>query len=166
MVTITPIAGSPDPALVAADLRDLADLIEHDGDGFLAAVLAQLFRRNAVWPAHSVDHTERAGQERAVMAEAIRRFKTIASGPVEKEYRDGGAGYFDATVPLTGLRIVLTDLREQVCTRVVTGLEIVTEEVPDPEYVAAAPKVTVTREVESVEWQCGSLMATAEAVAR
>lgn len=166
MTIIKPIAGSPDPALVAQDLRALADLIEHDGDGFVAAFLVQLFKHH-VWPAHGVDYLERGGQERAVMAEAIRRLKMIASGPVAKDYREykgSSDSYFDATIPLQAVSIRLTDLRNLVCERVVTGVETVTEEIPDPEYIAAAPKITQTREVEQVEWQCGPIMGDAEAV--
>lgn len=154
---IAPIPGSPAPAAVAADLRALADLVENDE--FVAAMLAQAISRASIWPNHATHH-EHEDQGAQVMAEAIRRFKPVASTPIRKGYRDGGDGYFDAFVPLTALTIRLTDLREVVCERVVTGVETVTEVVPDPEYIAAAPRVTVTREVESVEWQCGSLMAS------
>lgn len=158
MTIIKLITGSPDPALVAQDLRAIADLVERDQ--FLAAIVAQYFKQ-AVWPAHSVHYEDR--DERATMAEAIRRFKPIATGPIGKDYRDSGAGYFDATIPLNALRIKLTDLREQVCTRVVTGVETVIEEVPDPEYLAKAPTIKQTRDVETFEWKCESLMAPAGA---
>ncbi|WP_405490372.1 hypothetical protein [Nocardia sp. NBC_00511] len=101
---------APDQALVARDLRALADLIENDSDGFTAAIVAQLFK-DCAWPAHSVHYQARDGRTREIMAEAIRRFKTIASGPVAKDYRDAGDGYFDATIPLSALQIALTDLR-------------------------------------------------------
>lgn len=164
MSTVTPLAGSPDAALVAEDLRALADLVENDGDGFLAALIRQLFAKSAVWPLHSVAYDDRDDSGREVMAETIRRFKAIATAPVRKEYEDGGDGYFNATIPLRALRIKLTDLRARVCERVVTGTTTVTEEIPDPEYVAAAPKVAVTRTVESVEWKCVPILADAEAV--
>ncbi len=48
--------------------------------------------------------------------------------------------------------------RAKVCERVVTGTREVTEEVPDPD----APKVTVTRVVEDVEWRCSSILAAGE----
>jgi len=164
MTELTPIKGSPHPTLVAEDLRALASLVENDGDGFLAALITQLFTRNAVWPAHSIAHGDRYGQGRAVMAETIRRLKTIATAPVGKDFKEGGEGYLDVTVPLQALQIVLTDLRAQVCERVVTGTQTVTEEVPDPDYIAAAPKVTVTREVESVEWNCVPILSHDAAV--
>lgn len=53
--------------------------------------------------------------------------------------------------------------RAEVCDRVVTGTREVTTEVPDPEALAAVPKVTVTEVVEDVEWVCGSLLAKAPA---
>lgn len=164
MSEINPIAGSPTAALVAEDLRTLAYLVENDADGFTAAMIAQLFKKSAVWPIHSVAHGNRNGQERAVMAEAIRRFKAIATAPIRKEYQEGGDGYLDVTVPLRALQIGLTDLRDRVCDRVVTGSTTVTEEIPDPDYIAAAPKVTVTREVESVEWKCQPLLSESVAV--
>lgn len=154
---ITPIPGSPAPADVAADLRALADLAENDA--FVAAIAAKLFGET-VWPAHVAAHEHRDDRA-AIMAETIRRFKPIAAGPIQKRYADGGDGYLNVTVPMRTLSIELTDLRDEVCEKVVTGVETFTEEVPDPEYIAAAPKVVVTREVESVEWQCGSLMARA-----
>jgi len=49
--------------------------------------------------------------------------------------------------------------REEICERIVTGTREVIEEVPDPEQVAALPKVTVTRDEEIVEWKCRPLLA-------
>jgi hypothetical protein len=51
--------------------------------------------------------------------------------------------------------------RAEVCDRVVTGTREVTREVPDPEALAAVPKVTVTETVEDVDWVCGPLLAKA-----
>ncbi|MEV6432895.1 hypothetical protein [Nocardia sp. NPDC051463] len=154
---ITPISGSLAAADVAADLRALADLAESDGDGFVAALLARLLNHD-VFPCHAAGH-EHKEQRAEVMAEAIRRLKAVASGPIKKDYNESGAGYFDATVPMRGISIVLTDLRAEVCTRVVTGVETVTEEIPDPDYIAAAPTITHTREVETVTWECGPVLA-------
>ncbi len=158
MSHITPISDAPSAADVAADLHALADLIANDGDGFLAAVVAKLFTES-MWPAHAVSYSER-GQEREVMAEAVRRFKSIATGPISKVYEGGGEGYFNAIIPLNALQLKLVDLRARVCERIVTGVETVTEQVPDP----AAPKITVERVVEQVEWRCSSILADAEAV--
>jgi len=49
--------------------------------------------------------------------------------------------------------------RAQVCERIVTGTREVTKEVPDPEALAAVPKVTKTETVEDVEWRCLPLLA-------
>lgn len=48
--------------------------------------------------------------------------------------------------------------RAEVCERVVRGTREVTREIPDPEALAAVPKVSVTEVVEDVEWVCGPLL--------
>lgn len=156
-VTIKPASGGKDPADIAADLRDIADVIEDDPH--LADTVAQLFR-DAMWPRHALAPADPMRKDpRAVIAEAIRQFKPLASGPVEKDY---SGDYFNAVIPLRALRLRLIDMRDAVCTRVVTGTETVTEEIPDPDYIAAAPTITQTREVETVEWQCSPIMAAGE----
>lgn len=157
---IIPRSDSSSAADVAADLRALADLVENDGDGYVAAVLWQLINAATTWPAHAASR-DTEYQRVEIMAEAIRRFKKVATQPIRKEYNDSGAGYFDAVVPMRGITIALTDLREEVCERVVTGVETVIDTVPDPEYIANAPTVDVTREVETFEWKCGPVLAAA-----
>jgi len=152
-VTLKPIRGGSDPTAVAADLRAIADLVE--GDEHLATMIVRLFD-NAAWPNHAVAYDQR-DDPRGTMAATIRKFMPLATGPVEKRY---AGDYFDAILPLKALKLRLTDERAQVCTRVVTGTEKVTEEVPDPAYIAAAPMVSQTREIETVEWECGPLMAS------
>lgn len=147
---ITPRAGSPDPADVAADLRALADLAA--ADPFVAAMLTNLISDNSIFPVHSADYSH-AHQQRDVMAEAIRRFKPAAAAPIRKEYP---GDFFYAKVPMKAITLRLAEERAAVCERVVTGIETVTETVPDPEYIA--PTVTVTREVETVEWRCGPVL--------
>jgi len=51
--------------------------------------------------------------------------------------------------------------RNEVCERVVTGTREVTREVPDPEALAAVPKVVVTETVEDVTWECIPLLKSA-----
>ncbi|MFI7527537.1 hypothetical protein [Nocardia salmonicida] len=151
---IRPITGSKPAADVAADLRELAELVE--GDPFVGAVVERIFTTNLVFPAHAVG-AEHEGQEPAVLAEAIRAFKSITVHGVQKDYR---GEFIHVTVPLRALPIRMIDLRSRVCERVVTGVETVTEEVVDPDYVAPTPPtVTVTREVETVEWKCAPLLA-------
>jgi hypothetical protein len=85
-----------------------------------------------------------------------------AMGVAEKgsrSYRSSGEERFTLTRQFGALRVVASCPREEVCERVVTGTEEVTEEVPDPAYVAAAPTVTVTKVVEQVEWVCRPLLA-------
>jgi hypothetical protein len=53
-----------------------------------------------------------------------------------------------------GIRYRIALDREVACRRVVTGRRTVTEEIPDPEALAAVPLVAVTREVDVVEWDC------------
>lgn len=151
---IRPITGSKPAADVAADLRALAGIAENDP--YVAAMIAKYFD-SAIWPSHVVGY-EHDEQPKEVMAEAIRRLKPIAADPVRKVYADHGEGYLNVFVPLKALTLKLTEVRAQVCERVVTGVETVTEEVPDPEYIAAAPTVTRTREVETVEWKCAPLL--------
>lgn len=49
--------------------------------------------------------------------------------------------------------------RDSVCERVVTGTEIVTKTVPDPDALVDLPTVEVTETVETVEWVCRPLLA-------
>lgn len=153
-VTIKPARYAPDPANVAADLRSLADAVEDNP--FLAALIAHTFG-SSMFPLYAAAEEER-NNLRELMAETIRQLQPLASGPVKKRYGDK---WFYATVPMRAIELQLAEEREQVCTRVVTGVETVTEEIPDPEYIAAAPKITQTREVEVVEWKCEPLMKAA-----
>ncbi|MGW4123668.1 hypothetical protein [Nocardia sp. NPDC004711] len=153
-------AGSPAASDVAADLRALADLAE--GDGFIAAVLHGVFERS-IFPEHSAAYSIEGGmivrEVPAILAETIRRIKPLATGPVAKTYSDG---FHESRIGLRALALRLTARRNDVCERIVTGVTQVTEEVPDPEYLAAAPMVSVTREVEQVEWRCEPILAHAE----
>lgn len=67
--------------------------------------------------------------------------------------------YFDLHGKLAGLRVNLTAFREEVCERIVTGTRQVEVEEPDPEALAAVPKVTKTVTVEDVEWRCHPILA-------
>jgi hypothetical protein len=153
-MNIKPVTGSKNPADIAADLRDIADLIEDNPH--LAAMIGQAFERT-LWPMHAAAY-EHKDDNRSVMAETIRQLMPIATGVIEKHY---DSDFFDATVPLRAMLLRLTDRREAVCTRVVTGVETIVEKVPDPDYIAAAPKITKTRKVETVTWRCEPIMAAA-----
>lgn len=58
----------------------------------------------------------------------------------------------------SGMILTAYAQRAEVCERVVTSTREVTKEIPDPEALAAVPKVTVTETVEDVEWVCAPLM--------
>ena len=71
----------------------------------------------------------------------------LRAGPVRKRVGD--------------VTVKMLASRDEVCERVVTGVETVTETVPDPELVAQVPLVEVNRAVELVEWVCRPLLAVA-----
>jgi len=57
-----------------------------------------------------------------------------------------------------GIALYAQAARDEVCERVVIGTEPFTEEVPDPDALAAVPKIVKTGEREIVEWRCGPLL--------
>ena len=138
---------------IAADLRDLAALAE--SNPFVAEMLRFAYSGKTFWPRFASDDYS---DGRAAMADAIRVFKSIARGPIEKKY---DSEWFDAVINLRALSVKLTDERDKVCERVVVGTREITEEVPDPAVVAAAPKVTTTRTEEVVEWRCAPILGDA-----
>lgn len=148
-IVLKPTSYAPDPTAVAADLRAIADVIE--GNPFLASLITQAFDRS-LFPEFAAAQEQR-DDSRELMAETIRQLKPLASRSIEKKYGDR---WFHAVIPLRTISLTLTDEREAVCTRIVTGTETVTEEVPDPEALAAVPTITQTREL--VEWSCEPLM--------
>lgn len=76
-----------------------------------------------------------------------------AIGSADKEY---SGDFFTAVRHFPGgIRYGVQAYREQVCERVVVGTETV--EVPDPEALAAVPRVTQEREI--VEWRCEPVLA-------
>ena len=119
-----------------AGLRALADLLEQNPDleppyhGFATDMLI----------------IPRRGQ-RAVLAAWARALPgRKQKDPVDNLYRLSGA--------LRGLKLMVVCNREEVCEKRVLRTETVTETVPDPVYVAAAPLVERETELEIVEWVC------------
>jgi hypothetical protein len=99
--------------------------------------------------------------------EGMAQFARVFPGSLDKKTREGGgADYFDLVGTLHGVKVQATAFRDQVCTRVVKDVREVTEEVPDPDALAAVPTVTVTKTVEDVEWVCEPLLAPRELAAR
>lgn len=63
---------------------------------------------------------------------------------------------------LHGLKVKVIAYRDEVCEKVVTGVETVTRKVKDPEALKAVPEVEVTEEVEQVKWICRPMLADDE----
>lgn len=86
----------------------------------------------------------------------VAAFARAVGGHLDKRASDDSA-FLRVTGRLAGLAVQAVVERDQVCERVVTGVETVTEQVPDPD----APTIEVTREVEQVRWECRPLLAGA-----
>lgn len=91
-----------------------------------------------------------SGDQRAALAtiaRAMGEFEKVADGEDFRVVRRFGS-----------IAVVAQADRDEVCERVVTATREETVEVPDPEALAAVPKVSVTRTVEDVEWVCSPLL--------
>ncbi|MFD9949996.1 hypothetical protein ACFWYW_28440 [Nonomuraea sp. NPDC059023] len=130
-------------AAYTAGLRALADILDanpdlplpYDGDGkplsFIEGIAAESRRGAAV-------------------------FARVMPGPVEKSGTDS---QFYLKAKLHGLRVKWIATREEMCERIVVGTREVEIEEPDPEAVAALPKVKRVEVVEDVEWKCRPVLA-------
>jgi hypothetical protein len=92
---------------------------------------------------------------RAQMADWARR-GLAAGAKIEKEFGDK---YTAVNLNFGPIELHVYAEREQVCERIVTGTREVEIEEPDPEAVAALPKIKRTEVVEDVEWRCHSILA-------
>ena len=128
----------------AAGLRALAQMIEDNPE--LASIAAYL-DGFSVFFAWSKDN-----------AQAVIRAALAAGAKVEKTYRDD---YFTTSLTWGPVTAKMIGSRATVCEKVVTTREV-TEQVPDPEALAAVPTVTQTRTVEDVDWVCRPLLAADE----
>ena len=134
----------------AAGLRALADLIEaHPG---LAVHMRYSLDRVLVCVTVAEDQKG-----------ALAAFLRAAPKRSRKNFEDGKWAAVD--VDLGAVKLHVYADRDQVCERVVVGTREVTEEVPDPEALAAVPTMTQTRTEEIVEWQCRPLLADTTTVA-
>jgi len=121
----------------AAGLRSLADLIERHPE--LAGTPSFLSCLNIWWSrdADQVAAIARAGLDHGAQVDKIYRGDTFSLalkwGPVTAH--------------------VLAE-RGVVCERVVVGTDEITEQVPDPDALAAVPMISRTRTVERTEWRC------------
>ena len=79
-----------------------------------------------------------------------------------KQDKETTGDLYRLTGHVRGLQTQVIVERDAVCERVVVGTRTVEVEEPDPEAVAALPKVRRTEVVEQVEWRCHPLLADAE----
>lgn len=145
----------PDPeptnAQKTADgLRQVAAMIEQHPDLMEIPSFRFMFGRTLL-----------SVQTKEEVAALIRAGK--ASGAKVKKHQDSRfAGVdlvFAETTMFEGVSLHVYVDREEICEKVVTGTHEVTEEVPDPEALAAVPTVMVIKTVEDVEWRCLPILA-------
>lgn len=133
---------------LATNLRQLADMVENSPQ------LAETLR-------YSFSMINAFSDDPAHLAEFMRAGRR--HGAETTKTANKGSEWFVAQLKWGRVGLEVNARREQVCERVVVDTREITEEVPDPEALAAVPTVTVTRTEEVVEWQCRPLLA-AEAV--
>jgi hypothetical protein len=126
-----------------AGLRALADIIDGDPDLPLPYVGNSI--ESSIF-AHS-------REELAAWARAI-------GGRLDKTVDEDSDSFgFELHGSIRGYRVVLYGDRNEVCTRRVVATREVTEEVPDPDALAAVPTITVTKTIEDVAWDCHPMLA-------
>lgn len=129
-----------------AGIRELADWLESHPEIPIPHSLS-----GSSEYAYELIHAQHGEDQKTVVAAVARALP----GKVDKRVLKANDELFSITGRLPGgIYIKAIADRDEVCERVVTGTREVTEEVADP----AAPKVTVTRTVEDVEWRCGSIL--------
>jgi len=131
-------------AAMAVGLRTLADMIQ--ANPHIAARFEHTFGYSGI-NAHLDNDGNQAAQQ-ADLARIARRY----GAKVTKDITDA---FHNVILDFGGVKVDVLARREEVCERVVTGVETVTKTVPDP----FAPLVEVIEEVETVEWVCRPLLA-------
>jgi hypothetical protein len=114
-------------------LRDLADLLEREPELCEAMTSPTML--------YVFEHADTARFARL----------GLALGNATKGVKDN---YYNIEREFGPLTLQVTTRRENVCVKTVVGIEQVETFAPDPEVVAALPKVRVVTEVEKVEWVC------------
>ncbi len=132
---------------VSANLRRLADFLDANPD-----IAAKTISRTTTVQLLAYYSGESARADLAAFARAGK----AGGAEVEKSYDES---WGNVTVRFGPVEIQGYASRERVCVRRVVGTREVTKTVPDPEALAAVPKVTVTETVEDVEWDCLPLLA-------
>ena len=135
------------PERMAAGLHMLADAIENNPE--LADALQYGLTYSGIYAHPSQEDT-------AAALGRLARIGKAAGATVSKAIDDKR---HDLVLMFGAVRVEVLASRDQVCDRVVVGTKTVTEEVPDPEALAAVPTVTQTREVEEIKWVCRPLLA-------
>lgn len=135
----------PTAAELGAGLRKLAALVESFDDAFVETIRLHYCLDDILVPLESGE----------ALAHLVRR--AVQHGATAT--KDIGGQYAGAHLSFgcVGLRPYAD--REQICRRVVTGTHEITETVPDPDLIAAVPRIERTRIVEDVEWVCEPLLA-------
>lgn len=131
---------------VVAGLRATADLVE---------LVPELAKRVGF---HALSAHFGPDEEPAPLFARFIRAALDLGFTIDKDYN---GDYAMVVAKRSDFKVTLQTYREQVCEKVVTGVETVTEEVPDPEALAAVPTITQTREVETFRWECKPLLAAA-----
>lgn len=155
-ITGTPVKAHPDqPAAddIAAALNQIAAVLKSNPD------LVQHVRHTPLLNVNIPIST--AADQRAAIA-AMTRAALLHGATAKKQPYGTGDTLFGAKLTFGPISLHVYGDRDQVCERVVVGTREVTEEVPDPEALAAVPKVTVTRTVEDVRWECRPLLADSQ----
>jgi hypothetical protein len=127
-------------------LRALADVLENNPDLNLPFSGQKASSLNVI--PHSGD------EQREQLAAWVK----VLPGRRDKSQYGADGKLFGLVGALHGIHIEVLCDRNEVCEKVVTGTREVTKEVPDPEALAAVPKVTVTETVEDVEWRCHPIL--------
>jgi len=152
---ITPAIGTTDVdprAAFTAGLRQLADWLELHPEVQLPYIGSYV--TGCDLPSLPIYLGQAWGSEdvRTVLADVAR-----AMGNATKATSYGGD--YQVWRAFGGLAVYAQADRDEVCDRIVVATHEVTEMVPDPQVVAAAPLVAVVTTVEDVEWRCRPLLA-------
>jgi hypothetical protein len=131
-----------DAERAAAGLRQLADMLDANPD-----------LEGCAWAFHAINAFPRS---RAGVADWARAAARATGAKVDKTQSGNWAG---VAVEFGPVRVDVVIDRDEVCERVVVDTREVTKEVPDPEALAAIPRVVVTEVEEVVEWRCHPLLA-------
>lgn len=145
-----PTTVHPDQQLAddtAAGLRALADWIQANPE-----VVANFSRRLRI---SAYPRSSDVAAEFAQLGRLARKHGATVKKDVSEQMYNLALNFGAVTVQVLAYR-------QEVCERVVVGTREVTEEVPDPEALAAVPTTTVTRTEDVVEWQCKPLLAAGE----